>query len=261
MIYSDVQDLPNDHKPEHLIIINEDVFDNAMQDYKSGQFLLDPNIHYLVKPTASEAKEHPITKILHEEGLLKDNGVLLLDKEAKDTRYLPYDLLTKKTIQFQMQTFVELCQLLGAKKVRCITNENNENRSSLTSETKADTGSGFTANIGSDANKNAKLKSKLENNTSFSDGTVNLAEAERLMKTDIFSNNENIVAFYNSARRQENRMKHQKVTFQVAQDISKQLSLIAGIDAPIFNKTIASAELKKSSHELKSLYIEYEVEF
>lgn len=262
MIYSDPRDLPTDHKPEHLIVISEETFGKAMQSYAQGEFLLDPNISYLLKPNNHETNAHPITKALLKQGHLKENTILLLDKDSWGERYLSYDMLTRKTIHFQMQSFVELCQLLGAKSVHCITNTQDKRNSSLDSELCMDIAN-TVVNGGLDTkySKNNSQNSSLENNTNFSGGKVNLVEAERVMRTKIFDDNENIIAFYNSARCQENRMTYQKVKFQVAQEVGKQLELIAKIEAPLFNKTIGNAKFKKTSTELSSLCIEYEVTF
>ena len=136
MFYHDLDDLPAQY-PEHLILIDESQFNELKQDKKNSGFLLAKDKHYLIVPSIQEAQNHPITKELINQNNLKPNTLLLLNENEGAKRYLPYDVLIEKSLEFQMLQFTELCQHLGAKKVELIYEASSNEKSKTSAEASA----------------------------------------------------------------------------------------------------------------------------
>lgn len=258
MFYHDLDDLPKDRYPEHLILISEKDFNEAKRTKKTAEFLLAEDKHYLVVPSADEAKYHPITHELDTSGLLKANTLLLLDKKEQARRYLPYDMLADKTLYFQMLSFTELCQHLGAKSVDFTSQSASNRQKEMHAEISANL-KGATAKTGADYQNHSSDNRYTDQKVKF-EGIKNLEKAEELMKTGLFDNNPHIITFYNAARNQENKMLSQKVSFSINQELSKQLGVFVNADIPVL-QTIFNAEFKANIKEIQSWKVEYEVEF
>ena len=260
MFYHDLDDLPLDIKPEHLIVISSQDFENAKRTRQSGQFLLTNDKHFLVMPTKEEAINHPIIKPLYENSYLKENTILLLDKNAQNSNYyLPYNMIAEKNIEMQMLHLPLLCQHLGVKSVRVILNEKAQECRSMDIDIGANI-KGANTNLGANYNSSQNNDEYKNLITEFDGNHIDLEEAEKLMKTGIFDGNTNIIQFYNTAKNQKNKMKSQKLRCKISQDISRQFDVFANTDIPLL-KTIFNAEMKAQMQKIKSLEIEYEVIF
>lgn len=261
MFYHDLDDLPTQY-PEHLVLISESDFNQLKQTKKQGEFLLADDKHYLVIPSEHEAQKHPITKALLEKSQLQPNTLLMLNKYANENeveRYLPYDVVAKKTLEFQMLQFTELCQHLGAKSVRLIY-ESNRTKETNTSTQMNGNIKGANASMGANHQSDTTNNNQTEATTIFDGKHINLAQAKSLMDTGIFEGNPQVIAFYNTAKNQTNKMQKQTIKFTASQQLSKQLKLFANADVP-FLKSIANAEFTRTVTEVESWRVEYEVEF
>lgn len=174
-------------------------------------------------------------------------------------RYLPYDVLIEKSLEFQMLQFTELCQHLGAKKVELIYEASSNEKSKTSAEASATIKS---ANVGARAShQNESLNNAKTRKSSTFDGKhINLTKAEELMKTGIFDGNNPVIAFYNTARNQTNKMQTQHIEFSASQKLTKQLKAFANADVP-FLKTIANAEFEREVEQVQSWRVAYKVEF
>ncbi|OAV23171.1 hypothetical protein AO371_1438 [Moraxella catarrhalis] len=258
MFYHDLDDLPAQY-PEHLILIDESQFNELKQDKKNSGFLLAKDKHYLIVPSIQEAQNHPITKELANQNNLKPNTLLLLNEDEGVKRYLSYDVLIEKSLEFQMLQFTELCQHLGAKKVELIYEASSNEKSKTSAEASTTIKS---ANVGARAShQNESLNNAKTSKLSTFDGKhINLTKAEELMKTGIFDGNNPVIAFYNTARNQTNKMQTQHIEFSASQKLTKQLKAFANADVP-FLKTIANAEFEREVEQVQSWKVAYKVEF
>lgn len=262
MFYHDLNDLPSDVLPEHLVVINSKDFAEAKRSRETGRFLLEEDKHFLVMPTPEEALSHSIIKPLHKNGSLKPNALLLLNKNKDNNSsdyYLPYDILTKKSLRTQMLHFITLCQHLGAKHVELMISENTKEHSSIHALSEAQL-KGATAKAGTTYESKNDTINTDDLITKFQGSEPNLPAAEELMKTGIFDTNEHVVAFYNTAKNIHNRMAQQKAKITIDQTTSKQLDLFLKADIPML-KTIFNAEMKAQMQKCKSLAVEYQVFF
>lgn len=258
MFYHDLDDLPTQY-PEHLILIDESQFNELKRDKENSGFLLAKDKHYLIVPSIQEAQNHPITKELANQNNLKPNTLLLLNENEGAKRYLPYDVLIERSLEFQMLQFTELCQHLGAKRVELMY-EANSNEKSKTSAKASATIKG--ANVGAGASHQSELSNnaKTRKLSTFDGKHINLAKAEELMKTGIFDGNHQVITFYNTAINQTNKMQTQQIEFSASQKLTKQLKAFANADVP-FLKTIANAEFEREVEQVQSWKVAYRVEF
>ena len=262
MFYHDLDDLPSDVLPEHLVVISSKDFAEAKRSREKGKFLLEEDKHFLVMPTPEEALSHSIIRPLYENRSLKPNALLLLDKNKDDSSndyYLPYDILTEKSLKTQMLHFIALCQHLGATRVELSMNENIKEyfatHASAEAQIKAATAkTGTTYESKNDTTNTADLITK------FQGSEPNLSAAEKLMKTGIFDTNEYVVAFYNIAKNIDNRTVQQEAKITIDQTAFKQLDLFLKADIPML-KTIFNAEMKAQMQKCQSLAVEYQVFF
>lgn len=258
MFYHDLDDLP-ETRPEHLILIDESKFNELKRKKENSSFLLEKDKHYLIVPSEQDAQKHPITKELVSQNALKPNTLLLLNEDKGVQRYLPYDVLIERSLEFQMLQFTELCQHLGAKRVKLIYEANSNEKSNVSLE--------IGGKIkGAKIDAGASHQSELSNNAgteklSIFDGKhIDLAKAEELMNTGIFDGNNQVITFYNTAKNQNNKMQIQEVCFSASQKLTKQLKVFADAKVP-FLKTIAGAEFQKEIEQVQSWKVAYRVEF
>lgn len=117
-------------------------------------------------------------------------------------------------------------------------------------------------NVGARAShQNESLNNAKTTKLSTFDGKhINLTKAEELMKTGIFDGNYPVIAFYNTARNQTNKMQTQHIEFSASQKLTKQLKAFANADVP-FLKTIANAEFEREVEQVQSWKVAYKVEF
>lgn len=258
MFYHDLDDLPTQY-PEHLILIDESQFNELKRDKENSGFLLAKDKHYLIVPSIQEAQKHPITKELANQNNLKPNTLLLLNENEEVKRYLPYDVLIERSLEFQMLQFTELCQHLGAKRVELVYEANSNERSKTSAKASATikgANAGAEASHQNESSNNAKTR-KL----SIFDGKhIDLAKAEELMNTGIFHGNHQVTAFYNTARNQTNKTLVEKIEFSASQKLTKQLKVFTNTNVP-FLKTIANAEFEREVEQVQSWKVAYEVEF
>lgn len=262
MFYHDIDDLPVEFRalPEHLVVISEGDFQKARKTRESGEFLLEPDKHFLIMPALDEAQNHPVIQPIVEAGQLKASTILLKNRQINTgDYYLPYEMFAEQNIQTQMLNFSLLCQHLGAKKVKIRLNESAQEILAAGVHVDA-TVKAATVGMGGDFTAENIANSSTELETDFEGICVKLDDAEALMKTGIFGQNQHIVAFYNSAKNTENRMKSQKAMITIDQNTSRQLDMLIKADIPIL-ETIFSAEIKGKMEKLKSLKVEYEVIF
>lgn len=258
MFYHDLDDLPTQY-PEHLILIDESQFNELKRDKENSGFLLAKDKHYLIIPSEQEAQNHPITKELASQNHLNPNTLLLLNENEGAKRYLPYDVLIERSLEFQMLQFTELCQHLGAKRVELIYEANSNEKSNISLEVGGKI-------KGAKIDAGASHQSELSNNVgtkklSIFDGKhINLAKAEELMNTGIFDGNHQVITFYNTAKNQNNKMQIQEVCFSASQKLTKQLKVFANANVP-FLKTIANAEFQREVEQVQSWKVAYKVEF
>lgn len=257
MFYHDLDDLPTQY-PEHLILIDESQFNELKRDKENSGFLLAKDKHYLIVPSIQEAQNHPITKELANQNNLKPNTLLLLNENEGAKRYLPYDVLIERSLEFQMLQFTELCQHLGAKSVELIYEANSNEKSNISTEANA-TIKTTNAGVGVSYQNESSNNGKTNVSTDF-DGNMDLVRAEELMKTGIFDGNHQVIAFYNAARNQTNKMKMQQIEFSASQKLTKQLKTFVNVDVP-FLKTIANAEFEREVEQVQSWKVAYKVEF
>lgn len=258
MFYHDLDDLPVQY-PEHLVLIDESQFNELKRDKKNGSFLLEKDKHYLIVPSIQEAQNHPITKELANQNNLKPNTLLLLNENEGAKRYLPYDMLIEKSLEFQMLQFTELCQHLGAKRVELVYEANSNDKSDVSLEAG---GKIKGVKISTDASHQSELSNNAKTRKlSIFDGKhINLAKAEELMNTGIFDGNHQVITFYNTARNQNNKMLVETIEFSASQKLTKQLKVFANTNVP-FLKTIANAEFKREVEQVQSWKVAYKVEF
>ncbi|MFC0821052.1 hypothetical protein [Moraxella marmotae] len=260
MFYHDIDDLPTDVKPNHLIVISSRDFEKAKQTRETGQFLLESDKHFLVMPTQEESRQHSIIRPLYENNYLKENTILLLDKNPQNGNYyLPCEIVAERNIKMQMLHLPTLCQHLGAKRVSIVLNEKAEECRSMGIDIRTNV-KGVNANTGTNYTNDQNSNNRTDLVTEFDGCDMDLAEAERLMHKGIFDGNDEIIAFYNSAKNQINRMRSQRLRCKTSQDISKQLNMFANANIPIL-QTIFNADTKAQMKKLQSLEIEYEVMF
>lgn len=261
MFYHDLDDLPTDVLPEHLLLISPETFHEAKRTRENGRFLLETDKHFLVMPTPEEAKNHPIIQPLYKEGHLKPNNILLATKKSQDGNYyLPYTTIAKQNIETQMLNFVTLCQNLGAKSIKFTINEKTEEFCSALMDINFKVNEKMNANTGISKNDTRKNHTHTELVTEFEGNSIDLEAAANLINTDIFKKNDHIIAFYNTAKNTNNRIKSQRIKFGISTDISKQLDIFAKTDIPIL-ETIFNAEVKVEIKKYQSLEVEYEVIF
>lgn len=260
MFYHDLDDLPCDVLPDHLVVISANDFQQAKRTRESGQFLLDADKHFLVMPTVEEAKNHPVIRPIYEANHLKENTVLLKSlQDGKSNYYLPYEMVTEQSIETQMLHFPALCQHLGAKSVKITMSEETKELLEANASIKA-TIKGAKVGTGVNYENNNNTNKSTEWVLEFEGGHVDLQEAEILMNTDIFRKNKHIVAFYNTAKNINNRIKTQKAKISMDEQASKQLSAFLNANIPML-KTIFNADMRAKVEKYQALEIEFEVTF
>jgi len=255
----DFSNTPEDRA--NIVILSQHDFSEAMQSYDNGSFLLDEEICYLVKPDPEEIEDYPVLQQLKKDNQLKSGSILILDNAEEDS-YLPYDTLLKRTVEYQLQQFTQLCQLMGAKSVTL----------NYTSNKKADESTSFSAeaNFKGAVNAEAGVKSEIVSNilgqmesvTVFKgNDNPDIEGAKKLMSTGVFSNNSNITSFYHKACNVKNRMMHEKVSMKLAEEVSNKLEVFAKIQAPIFKNSIGEVNFEKVKNASCVSEINYEVIF
>lgn len=261
-IVSSVEDFPADAQlRKNVIVLSKDDFSEAKKNYEAGKFLLDEQIIYLVKPNSEDIKKGSVLEQMYNDSLLQQGEMLVADP-TQDGRYLPYESLVKNTIQSQLCKFVELCQLMGAKKV--ILNSKTEQTNKQSTD----------ANMAILANELVSFKAELKNTiaqdvldemqsvTEFlGKSTPNLEKAGALMKTGVFKDNEQIISFFNSVRHIENRMKKQTVKIKLAEELSKKLEVFAKLDVPMLKKSFGEAAFERVKKATQVTTVSYEVIF
>lgn len=254
------ENLPVANKRPNIVVLSQKDFNNAMQTYESGQFLLNENICYLIQPSFDDIQKVDLFKYLDKNNLLTAGNILIQDFQNKD-KYLPFDEALEQNIFYQMEHFKELCQYLGAKEFRFkIIEEQNDNRN-MNGNIQADIAA-FTGDLSAKRDWRKNIEKKIDSHTIFETGKANLEKARALMELGVFHGDTNIISFYRSACHTENRISTQKVRFSLAKNVCKQLAILANIDSPIFKKHIVSNAKLESLRELSSaLEVEYEVKF
>lgn len=267
MLVRDLEDLPTDlHERERIIVLSTETINQALQTYDDSAFLFDDTVCYIEKPSKEQTAKSKVIAQLYKEGHLKDNTILIANtQEVKNTSkevYLPYDILTKKTIQYQLNQFIVLCQLLGATYIRVSSKESEENHRSKDINVGAKVPKTFNANVGVHTDFKQKLLAEMEQVHHFQGAEPQLKKAKQLMETRVFDDNIAIKTFYiTAAENLENRSKMVNVKMKVAQDIAKQLKVIAEIKAPVFKKAIGEATFNTIQEIAQLIEIEYEVHF
>lgn len=110
------ENLPASNKRPSIVVLSEKAFNDAMQTYESGQFLLNEDICYLVKPSSQDIHKVDLFQHLDDKNLLKAGSILIQDFQNKD-EYLPFDEALEQNIFYQMEHFKELCQYLGGERI------------------------------------------------------------------------------------------------------------------------------------------------
>lgn len=254
------ENLPAANKRPNIVVLSEKDFNNAMQTYENGQFLLNEDICYLVKPSLQDIQKVDLFQHLDDKNLLNAGSILIQSVQNKN-EYLPYDKALEENIFYQMEHFKELCQSLGAKEFRFQIIEKQNDKHNVNGDIQANVAA-FTG----DLSTNYELKKQIEQNmalhVTFASGKADMAKAKAIMDSGVFHDNINIMSFYRSACDETNKISTQKVRFSLAKNVCKQLAILANIDSPIFKKHIVSNAKLESLRELSSaLEVEYEVKF
>lgn len=254
------ENLPVANKRPNIVVLSQKDFNNAMQTYESGQFLLNENICYLIQPSFDDIQKVDLFKYLDKNNLLTAGNILIQDFQNKD-KYLPFDEALEQNIFYQMEHFKELCQYLGAKEFRFkIIEEQNDSRN-MNGNIQADIAA-FTGDLSAKRDWRKNIEKKIDSHTIFETGKANLEKARTLMELGVFHGDTNIISFYRSACHTENRISTQKVRFSLAKNVCKQLEVLANIDSPIFKNHIVGSMKLEHLRELSSvLEVEYEVKF
>lgn len=265
MLVRNLKALPTDlHERESIIILNTETINNALQTY-DGNFLFDDKVCYLEKPTKDQAIEYPIIADLYHSGYLKDNIILLANKqEFKDNSkesYLPFDVLTQQTTNYQLNKFIELCQLLGAKYIYISSKELEQNKNDTETKIKAKVPNVVDTEVNTNITFKQKLLTEMMQTYELQGTDPQLIKAKHFMQMGIFDNNTPIQTFYATATNLENRPKMIKVKMKFAQEISNQLKVIAKVNAPILKKAIGEATFNTIQEIAQLIEIEYEVHF
>ena len=247
---------------ENIVILSQKDFNEAMTTYEVGKFLLDDEVCYLVKPDESDnVQQYPTLQKLYKDRQLKPGNILILDNEENDS-YLSYDSLLERTVELQLNKFAELCQLMGAKKVILNYTSSTKENESMKLEAEATIKGALNAKTSVKSEIISNILGSMETVTVFSGNSIpNIDKARKLMATGIFSNNNNIISFFNKACHIENRMISENVTIKLAEDVSKKLEVFARIDAPIFKKSIGEVNFEKVKNASSVSEINYEVFF
>lgn len=266
MLVRDLEDLPTDlHERERIIVLSTETINQALQTYDDSAFLFDDKVCYIEKPSKEQTAKSKVIAQLYKEGHLKDNTILIANtQESKDISkevYLPFDILTKKTIQYQLNQFIVLCQLLGAKYIRVSSKELEENHRSRDINVGAKVPKTFNAEVGVHTDFKQKLLAEMEQVHQFQGAEPQLKQAEQLMETGVFDDNISILTLYRTAINLENRSKTVNVKMKFAQEIAKQLKVIADVKAPILKKSIGEATFNTIQEIAQLIEIEYEVHF
>lgn len=246
---------------EKVVILSQQDFNEAMSNYEKGKFLLDENICYLVNPSRAEDinTAFPLQD-MYKKGNLKSGNILILEDRNNDI-YLPYEELLKNTVEAQLHKFIELCQLVGARKVRLDYQSSSKESSNTAAHAKANL-KGLNAQAGFKNQIVNDVLGEMSVETEFSGySKPDIAKAQRIMSLGIFDDNEDIKSFYNIACHQDNKMSSRKVKIKLAQDVSKKLEVFADINAAILKKSIGSMNFERVKNASHVCEINYEVIF
>lgn len=261
-IIKNYQDLLiNANKRKMIVVLNESDFNEAMSDYKNGQFLLDESICYIINPSKDDIQKSPILYKMDELNQLKSGNILIQTNEPED--YLNFDESIKKSIFTKMTSFNRLCQFLGAKEVSFQISENTKNSTNTQAELEVNiTKPICDIKAQSKTNFIDEINQAMQSETTFNDSNKkDISQAKLLMNTKIFANDPAIINFFNLSINDNNKLTEQSVKFNLAENISKEISILAKIDIPIFEKTIGSANFEIIKEISKTLSVKYTVKF
>lgn len=283
------KELPSANKRPVIVVISQQDYNKSIRNYETSKDLFKDGVYYLVEPTKKDISSNPILAKMDEQNQLIPGTVLVQDYENPDL-YLPFDEGIKKNIFSQMNMFNSLCQALGAKRVKFNLSEKNNNNV----ENKANLGITLMPNIdkisvfledylskkgkninkieNEDSNNNGRIgfnknliqeiKKELGSDTEFEGGNADLKRAQDIVNSKIFDGNAQIIAFYNAANTQFNRMKNQTCSFTLIEKTKKSLGVFVEANLPILLENPGGdINFNRIKESIVTLQVEYTVSF
>jgi hypothetical protein len=245
---------PRDSARRFIIVLTQAEMDRCEYDVEGAELLRAPGV-WLVPDSAAQADVNdPVVAALDRSGLLSAGNVLMQMPYDPDV-YEPVEDAPKRAAERKHLIFTELCQLLGATRVRLevveTQSEKGEGRVTLKGSTRSVSGDGAAEKKAADA-----LAATMSLDDRYVGGEPEIRAAEQLLEATGLSADPLMRNLIN-VRKVGNALHSRKYTVDLSRESSRQLKIAAQVKVPVFmslNATIQTltptAEKHRATYEV-----------
>lgn len=222
---------PKDPDKRRVIVV-VDEHNRERLDYEpgGGEALDDPHSHVLV---LGEEIKSPVGKRLKQLGLLKVDTVLLQSPFQPDD-YVPIETARVDFALAKHHLFVELCGLMGAKKVKVIELRVTTDKRTKRFQAKGNR-FGITPDIAAKYNGLNRLDQRLSIEATFKGGEPDQEKIGNFLLVNRLAGDHRLAALARAASHEGNPLKKEVVTQSLTEETQSNLEIAAKLKVPTFD--------------------------
>lgn len=243
----------NPYRRRVLLVLREHELEELKSSKQAKELLAPDEISYYKydeDEVFNNPPESPILLDLIEKDLLRPGKILVQNPFEMDS----YGFLEEALPQFAVRKnylFLELCQLLGAKKVEVsqVDIASNQSKQSVEASAQAGTPKGrLSGGMEGKFTAHEKLENLLKMNATFEGGEAQVDAAKKLIHKYKLSRDENFMNLLNLRSNMNNEVKERSLKINISSESKRNIELAANIDLSLFFGIKAEASMEKEGY-------------
>jgi hypothetical protein len=237
---------PRDSARRLIIVLTQAELDRCEYDVEGAELLRAPGVWLVSDSAAQTDVSDPLVAGLDRSGLLSAGNVLMQMPYDPDV-YEPVEDAPQRAAERKHLIFTELCQLLGATRVRLevieTQSEKGEARVTLKGSTRSVSADGEVAKKSAEA-----LAATMTLDDRYVGGDPEIAASEELLERTGL-NTDPLMRSLINARRVGNVLHSRKYTVDLSRESSRQLKIAAQVKVPVFMSLSANVQTLTTAAE------------